>query len=127
MDPVTYEYYTGQYHGDTLTEDEFAKYEHKARRYVSGFTYGNIDVVKDVPGVVRDCICDIAENIQKESSRQSGNGISSESGDGHSVSYEKSRTEAELRQQYYQIALGYLINSGYLYGGVMLCSTARNW
>ena len=45
----------------------------------------------------------------------------------NSVSYEKSRTEAELRQQYYQIALGYLINSGYLYGGVMLCSTARNW
>ena len=125
MDPVTYEYYTGQYHGDTLTEDEFAKYEHKARRYVSGFTYGNIDVVKDVPDAVRDCICDIAENIQKESSRQSGNGISS--GDGHSVSYEKSHTEAELRQQYYQIALGYLINSGYLYGGVMLCSTARNW
>lgn len=127
MDPVTYEYYTGQYHGDTLTEDEFAKCERKARRYVSGFTYGNIDVVKDVPDSVRDCICDIAENIQKESSRQSGNGISSESGDGHSVSYEKSRTEAELRQQYYQIALGYLINSGYLYGGVMICSTARNW
>jgi hypothetical protein len=127
MTPVTYQYYTEEYHGSQISENDFPKLERKARRYLSGFTFGKIDSMQDVGTDIKDCICDLAENIQNETSKVTGNGIASESGDGHSVTFEKSKTEAELIAQYYDIARMYLINTGLLYGGVDICSTARNW
>ena len=127
MDPVTYQYYIEEYQGNQISSEDFLKLERKARRYLSGFTFGKIDNMQDAGADVKDCICDLAENIQIETSKITGNGIASESGDGHSVTYEKSKTEAELKAQYYGIAQLYLMNTGLLYGGVDICSTVRNW
>lgn len=127
MEAITYRYYQEKYCGNILNEEDFKRYEKKARRKLSSFTFGRIDCLQNIPDEVGDCICDIAEKISIAESKENFSGIVSESTDGHSVTFEKKQSIEQMNKELYLTAVDYLNNTGLLYGGVCLCSTARNW
>lgn len=129
MKAVDFNYYREKYYGDSIPQEEFKKYEKKARTNVSGLTFGKIDVMDvDEDEKVKDCICAVADIIYKNDAIPSAKyGISSESTDGHSVSYGKAKTKEELNDEILSTVQLYLADTGLLYGGVDICLTAKNW
>lgn len=126
---VTYEYYTTTYGGSTISSTDFNKYERKARVFIDNVTFNRLQLNNAlVIGSVQDAICEIMEcnyKIDLKETETDGNIISSETVDGHSVTYAIADTEKNTidkkqlnKVKYYNIAKEYLGNTGLLYRGI---------
>jgi hypothetical protein len=126
---VDYTYYTETFGSTTIPESDFNKYERKARVSLDSFTFDRIkndETLMD--DNVKDCMCEMMEkafSIDQEEAATDGKTISSESVDGHSVSFAISDLQKnEIDQsnitkvKLYNIAKDYLWNTGLLYRGL---------
>lgn len=118
MPYTTYEYYTKDFYGDLIPQESFSKFEFKARTELDRYTFGRLKSLHEIPTEVQACICEIAEYLYKEDQKPSSTGISSESTDGYSVTYQKDRSQAVISKELYQIAVKHLSTTGLLYRGL---------
>lgn len=121
MNPIVdYSYYQSEYFGDKINQEEFTKYESKAQKKLASFTFNRIYSLDTFDNNIKDCICEIAEAIYTNDQLKTMQSslISSESTDGHSVTYKESKKEKDLMMDLYQIARSCL-PCDLLYVGVM--------
>lgn len=120
MAKVEYEYYQSEYLGTKIPASTFDKYERKARHKLSSFTFNRIDDMEEFEDCIKNCICELADAIYSndEASSIVPKGISSESTDGHSVTYDKGKSKKELEIELYDIAKECLWSTGLLYAWI---------
>ena len=118
MPYTTFDTYTKDFYGDVIPQGSFSKFEYKARIELDRFTFGRLKGMKIIPEEVQQCICEMAEYLYSESLKMQNSGISSESTDGYSVTYQKEKVRSAISKELYQIALKYLSDKGLLYRGV---------
>ena len=116
-----YSYYTTTFYGDLIPEDSFDKYITRASDYVDRLTMGRA-ASYTADEAVKKAACAVAEQyclIDRARISIANGEIASESVGSHSVSYRSSvETAASLEASLYDIAAGYLANTGLLYRGV---------
>lgn len=126
---VDFTYYQSTYGGTAINADSFIKYERKARIALDNFTFNRLkDDNTLITNDVKDCLCEMMEKaygIEQEEAATDGKTITSESVDGHSVSFAISDSQKnEIDQsritkiKLYNIAKDYLGNTGLLYRGL---------
>lgn len=118
-----YNYYTTEYlagKSAAVTAADFPYYARQASTLIDQYTHGNIDA-ENVPEQVQYCCCELAEQIYATDTSEASqkDGISSESVQGWSQSYESSETrKTALRSSQRECIYKWLSNTGLLYSGV---------
>jgi len=117
---ATYEYYTTEYNGTALTEQEFPKYAKRASAEIDHVTFGRLSTLPDdqIPDAVRDAMCDVAEQFHQYATTAEGGSIASESNDGYSVSYRDTGGTAAQQREIRATIRTYLAVTGLMYRGV---------
>ena len=126
---VDFTYYKDSFGGTIIPETSFITYERKARVFIDNITFNRLQVDNTlVTESVKNCICDIMECNFKSDQKEletDGNIISSETVDGHSVSYAISDIEKNavdksqlIKVSMHNIAKEQLSNTGLLYRGI---------
>ncbi|MCR0259979.1 MAG: hypothetical protein ACLUQK_03355 [Clostridium sp.] len=120
MPYTTYEFYTRDFYGDMIPQESFSKYELKARFELDRYTFGR---VKGLPitTVIEQCMCELMEYLFANDHRAKGNGISSESTDGHSVTFKDEKTVSVINKELRQIVSKHLAGTGLMYRGITAC------
>lgn len=116
---ATYEYYTAEYGGSTLTEAEFRKYARRASAEIDHVTFDRLKNLSDdmIPDAVRDATCEVAEQLHHFATTANGGSIASENNDGYSVSYRDTGGTAGQQQEIWATIRTYLANTGLMYRG----------
>ena len=118
-----YDFYTNEYlagRSAAVTAADFPYYARQASAEINRYTHGNINA-DDIPDGVRFCCCELAELICSSETSEAAQkaGISSESVQGWSQSYESSETrKTALRSSQRECIYKWLSNTGLLYSGV---------
>lgn len=114
---VTYDFYIEDFFGNKIPGESFSKFEFKAKMNLDSFTYHRLKeaVLTDEIGF---CICEMADYLYDEDSKIKGNGVSSESTDGHSVTYQNEKETSTVDKELYKIACKYLGDTALMYRGV---------
>lgn len=116
---ATYEYYTNEYMGTALTEQEFQKYARRASAEMDHVTFGRLSELSGdaITDCVRDCMCDVAERMHHFST-STGSNIASENNDGYSVSYRDTGDTDTQKHEIHATIRTYLAVTGLMYRGV---------
>ena len=118
-----YNFYTSEYlagKSAAVTAADFPYYARQASTLIDQYTHGNIDA-ENVPEQVQYCCCELAEQMYAADTSEASqkDGISSESVQGWSQSYESSETrKTALRSSQRECIYKWLSNTGLLYSGV---------
>lgn len=118
-----YNYYTTEYlagKSAAVTAADFPYYARQASTLIDQYTHGNIDA-ENVPEQVQYCCCELAEQMYAADTSEASqkDGISSESVQGWSQSYESSETrKTALRSSQRECIYKWLSNTGLLYSGI---------
>lgn len=123
---ANYQFYTDEYlTGKTpaVTAADFPYYARQASAIIKQYTHNNIKG-NDYPEEVQYCCCELAEIINAADSSEATqkDGISSESVQGWSQSYESSEArKTALRGSQKECIYKWLSETGLLYSGVRIC------
>lgn len=117
MPYTTYEFYTKDFFGDLIPKESFSKYELKARFELDRYTFGRIKGMQ-VSSDIEHCMCELMGYLYAENHRVKGNGISSESTDGHSVTFKDDKPISVINKELRQIVSKHLASTGLMYKGV---------
>lgn len=118
-----YNYYTTEYlagKSAAVTAADFPYYAKQASAIIDQYTFGNIKA-DNVPEEVKNCCCELAEQMYTADTSEAAKkaGISSESVQGWSQSYESSEAQkTALRNTQRDCIYKWLGNTGLLYSGV---------
>lgn len=118
-----HEFYTNEYlagKSAAVTAADFAYYARQASAVIDRYTHGNINN-EDIPEQVKYCCCELAELMHSAETSKAAQkaGISSESVQGWSQSYESSESRRNaLRSSQRECIYKWLSNTGLLYSGV---------
>lgn len=118
-----YNFYTSEYlagKSAAVTAADFPYYARQASTLIDQYTHGNIDA-ENVPEQVQYCCCELAEQMYAADTSEASqkDGISSESVQGWSQSYESSETrKTALRSSQRECIYKWLSNTGLLYSGI---------
>ena len=118
-----YNYYTTEYlagKSAAVTAADFPYYARQASTLIDQYTHGNI-AAENVPEQVQYCCCELAEQMYAADTSEASQkeGISSESVQGWSQSYESSETrKTALRSSQRECIYKWLSNTGLLYSGI---------
>ena len=111
-----FEFYESQFYGNLIPQEQWNKYSHRAKTKVDFLTFGRTIKMDPLTPEVNSCICAIAEYLFNDDMINNGS-ISSESTDGHSVTYVQ-KTNVQKESDLKLIAMEYLANTGLMYPGV---------
>lgn len=119
---LDYGYYLNEYNADKIPEEMFTYMVKKAERYLNQFTFGRVSGIS-YDAEVKNCICEMAEELYIEENEKSNSMKKSENLDGYSVTYVTELLDGEdrkeaLQKKLYRIAERYLMHTGMLYLGV---------
>ncbi len=115
-----YEFYTEVFYGNAIKEKDFKRLEARAEEQLDVMTFNRIKTMdekymsEDLALNIRKAVCAMAEVIGEGESI--GLGISSESNDGYSVSFQAT-AKHEASNWMRDCACRYLAESGLLYRG----------
>lgn len=118
-----YNFYTNEYlagKSAAVTAADFTFYARQASAVIDRYTHGNINA-DSVPEQVQYCCCELAELIHTADTSEAAKkaGISSESVQGWSQSYESSDArKTALKSSQRECIYKWLANTGLLYSGV---------
>ena len=114
-----YKFYTDDYLGSSIPENEFIRYARDASKYIDNVTFNRINGA--VSDDVKMACCAVAEEMysQKVSGADSVSGKASESIGDYSVSYSgiSSEREKALAARLYSAALRWLDGTDLMYRG----------
>jgi len=120
-----YEYYSSEFSGKSISEDDFPGYEKKAAAIIDHVTFGRISALPAIPDIVRDATCAVAEKLKQFDDARvtddAGRELASESNDGFTVSFRNTGTEEAMNAQTRLILTTirtYLANSGLMFRGI---------
>lgn len=103
---ITYDEYVE--YGGKLPEDTFTQLERKAQRWLDFFTFNRIPKLTTIPDVVKECLVEFITRLNiLDTQRQSGDVISSYSNGVETIQYQL-KTDAEIKQELYGIAMDWL-------------------
>lgn len=131
---IDFAYYTGEYFGTKIPEQEFMSFARRASLKMDEFTFGRLErwPKEDLPDSVFDACCAVAEvlydyDAQQKAIREatSGGAVRSESNDGYSISFASTDRTADAKSQDRDMRdaiESYLGHSGLLFRGV-----SRKW
>lgn len=103
---ITYDEYVE--YGGKLPEDTFTQLERKAQRWLDFFTFNRIPQLTTIPDVVKECLVEFITRLNiLDAQRQSGDVISSYSNGVETIQYQL-KTDAEIKQELYGIAMDWL-------------------
>ena len=103
---ITYDEYVE--YGGKLPEDTFTQLERKAQRWLDFFTFNRIPQLTTIPVVVKECLVEFITSLNiLDAQRQSGDVISSYSNGVETIQYQL-KTDAEIKQELYGIAMDWL-------------------
>nr|DAF24459.1 MAG TPA: Head Tail Connector Protein [Caudoviricetes sp.] len=103
---ITYDEYVE--YGGKLPEDTFTQLERKAQRWLDFFTFNRIPQLTTIPDVVKECLVEFITRLNiLDTQRQSGDVISSYSNGVETIQYQL-KTDAEIKQELYGIAMDWL-------------------
>lgn len=125
---IDFIYYSTNFGGSLIAESDFVKFERKARVNLDIFTFDRLKNDNTlIDDTVKECLCDMMEcsyKLEQQEAATDGKLISSESVDGHNVTYAVSDIEKNeidkskiTKTKLYNIAKEYLWNTGLLYRG----------
>ncbi|MDO4863462.1 MAG: hypothetical protein Q4A05_04755 [Ruminococcus sp.] len=121
-----YEFYTSEYlagKSAAVTAADFTFYARQASALIKQYTHGNVSE-NSVPEEVKYCCCELVEQMYAADTSEASkkDGISSESVQGWSQSYESSEArKTALRGSQKECIYKWLSNTGLLYSGVRVC------
>lgn len=121
-----YNYYTSDYlagKSPAVAQTDFPFYARQASATINQYTHGNIDV-NNIPEEVRLCCCELVEAMNAADASEASQkvGISSESVQGWSQSYESSEArETAFKSSQRECIYKWLGDTGLLYSGVRVC------
>lgn len=119
---ATYAFYTDEFFGSVISEEDFDKYATRASDYIDYLTMGKAKAYEDTNGALAKACCAVAEQIANSDSITASIGvaeIASETVGSHSVSYRSSvELKAGLDAAMLSAAQMYLTPTGLLYRGV---------
>lgn len=111
-----------------ILDEDFPFWEKKARRAIDQATCNRIPALSELPDIVKDCTCELAEfmykadKLEQENLANGAAGVlASYSNDGQSGTYDVSQsayTAEGRRQETLRIIRGYLADTGLMYRGV---------
>lgn len=117
-----YAYYTGNFYGRAISEDDFPTLIREASAFIDRLTFHRVPAGQPPPDAVSMAACAVAERIQtaqKSGALDVGAGVKSENTDGYSATYNlPSDIRAELYADYTDAAGSYLYGTGWLYAGI---------
>lgn len=114
---VEYGYYHEYYFGDLISEGSWPKYEARAVTIFHRYTFNRLKGVSNVQEDVKMCICELADTIHEhERIASMSAGITSESVDGHSVTYATS-TSLDRARELKEVCRKHLSHTGLMYPG----------
>ena len=103
---ITYDEYVE--YGGKLPEDTFTQLERKAQRWLDFFTFNRIPQLTTIPDVVKERLVEFITRLNiLDTQRQSGDVISSYSNGVETIQYQL-KTDAEIKQELYGIAMDWL-------------------
>lgn len=103
---ITYDEYVE--YGGKLPEDTFTQLERKAQRWLDFFTFNRIPQLTTIPDIVKECLVEFITRLNiLDAQRQSGDVISSYSNGVETIQYQL-KTDAEIKQELYGIAMDWL-------------------
>lgn len=116
---ATYEYYTDDYFGNAITEQEFPKYARRASAEIDHVTFGRLSKLSEdaISDVVRDCMCDVAERMHYFETAK-GSDLASENNDGYSVSYRDTGNTDTQKHEIHATIRTYLAVTGLMFRGI---------
>lgn len=119
MTYATYDYYTNDYFGTTLTEQEFPKYARRASAEMDHVTFGRLSKLSadEITDAIRDCMCDVAERMHHFETA-TGSDIASENNDGYSISYRDTGNTDTQKHEIHATIRTYLAVTGLMYRGI---------
>lgn len=98
-----------------LNKSDFDFYAVKATKVIEQYTFGRVETVTDD---VKNCCCELAENMQAEAKTSERSGVTSEKVGDYSVSYASATDRhRESQQEYSRILHLWLGDTGLLYRG----------
>ena len=131
---TTYDFYTKEYYGDSISESLFPKWEDRAAMKLNQLTFGNIneDTVKEYDKQIQKATCALADlmyQIDYKNSHANDEtvaNIKSMSSGGRSVSFGNNETlidkalgdNTAQNHLFYDTVCEYLAGTGLLYAGV---------
>ena len=110
-----FEYYTQEYLGNQIKEEDFPRLALRAGEYLDEVTFDRITSLNPVPQEVKKACCAVAELELRLESQEEGK--SSETVGSYSVHWEPGRGEA-LSATRYQAAAEHLGQTGLMWPGV---------
>ena len=126
-----YAYYEAEYllgKEPVIPDDTFPFWEKKARLEIDLATFDRIPTLEQIPDVVKDCTCEVAELLYETDKLTQDNlkngvagAMTSYSNDGQSGSYDVSQsvyTAEGSQKETARIIRKYLLNTGLMYKGV---------
>lgn len=125
MVEITYSYYTDEYKGSSVNENEFSKLLETAKIYVSNRTFGRADAITeddDYANRIKFTVCNVVDLIKvhtDDSGIEHGVVASESVGGSWSRTYKVSdKQSTSLEGVIYDKIYQLLSNTGLLYGGV---------
>ena len=122
---VDFEYYTNSFAGTAVPAEEFTTIERDAERYLNYVTQEQYLNVTEAEVIVKikNALCAAVEAVHAYSQEYSNipSGVTSETTDGHSVSFAKvdpSKMVLQKRRLMYDVFAQELFSTGLLYQGV---------
>lgn len=118
MSYATYDYYTQEYGGATLTAAEWPKYAKRASAEVDHVTFGRLQRMTEeqITDAVRDAVCEVAEKLHRFETMK-GRDLASENNDGYVVSFRSAGTQNMRLNEVRMTIRTYLANTGLMYRG----------
>ena len=134
MGYTTYESYKDEYHGDSIEESLFPKWESRATDRLDELTYGNItaDAMEEYSEKIQKATCALADLLYKidfktnHANDTNGGNVKSMSSGGQSISFGSNETlidkvlndKVAQNRLCYDTVCEYLSGTGLLYAGV---------
>jgi hypothetical protein len=113
-----YTYYTGTFLGTAITSADFAALALRATAVIDQITFGRATDDTDNETAIKNAMCAIAEELQRQDASGSLDGISSESQGQYSVSFFEHSQRAKSNQSKLEnVAKLWLANTFLLFGG----------
>lgn len=82
-----YTFYTGTYGGSAIASGDFTRLANKASAQIDRVTFGRAATDTDNTTAIKNAMCEVAEEIQRQEQNDNADGITSESQGQYSVSY----------------------------------------
>jgi len=93
-----YEFYATQYLGTAIAEADFPALALRASQHIDNLTFGRAATDTDNTDAIKNAMCAVAEELQRQADADNADGIASESQGRYSVSYSQSSSRMKSNQ-----------------------------